>query len=107
MDDRRPDYQFGQTPRNYQQPMTYARPQPLPGTMPANVLDQTQKMTSTGFKPLSKEEREEAARIALEAGFSFDGYQVVRREFFSHRFDPTLTISISSKTNPSTLLALS
>ena len=53
MDDRRPDYQFGQTPRNYQQPMTYARPQPLPGVMPANVLDQTQKMTSTGFKPLS------------------------------------------------------
>jgi len=64
--------------------------------MPASVLDQTQKMTSTGFKPLSKEEREEAARIALEAGFSFDGYQVVRREFFSHRFDPTLTIKGNS-----------
>ena len=33
MDDRRPDYQFGQTPRNYQQPMTYSRPQPLPETV--------------------------------------------------------------------------
>ena len=98
MDDRRPDYQFGQPQRAYQQPqpMPYARPQPLPGAMPASVLDQTQKMTSTGFKPLSKEEREEAARIALEAGFSFDGYQVVRREFFSHRFDPTLTIKGNS-----------
>lgn len=98
MDDRRPDYQFGQPQRTYQQPqpMPYVRPQPLPGAMPASVLDQTQKMTSTGFKPLSKEEREEAARIALEAGFSFDGYQVVRREFFSHRFDPTLTIKGNS-----------
>ena len=48
------------------------------------------------FKPLSKAERDEAARIALEAGFSFDGYQVVRREFFSHRFDPTLTIKGNS-----------
>ena len=76
--------------------MTYVHPQPLPGAMPPSVLDQTQKMTSTGFKPLSKEEREEAARIALEAGFSFDGYQVVRREFFSHRFDPTLTIKGNS-----------
>ena len=98
MDDRRPDYKYGQMQRPYQQPqpMTYAHPQPLPGAMPASVLDQTQKMTSTGFKPLSKEEREEAARIALEAGFSFDGYQVVRREFFSHRFDPTLTIKGNS-----------
>ena len=76
MDDRRPDYKYGQMQRPYQQPqpMTYAHPQPLPGAVPASVLDQTQKMTSTGFKPLSKKEREEAARIALEAGFSFDGY---------------------------------
>lgn len=98
MDDRRPDYKYGQMQRPYQQPqpMTYAHPQPLPGAMPPSVLDQTQKMTSSGFKPLSKEEREEAARIALEAGFSFDGYQVVRREFFSHRFDPTLTIKGNS-----------
>lgn len=100
MDDRRPDYKYGQMQRNYQQsqPMPYTRPQPLPGSMTTNVLDQTQKMTSTGFKPLNKEEREEAARIALEAGFSFDGYQVVRREFFSHRFDPTLTIKGNSIT---------
>lgn len=56
------------------------------------LLDGTQILTSEGFKPLSRQEREEAARIAAEAHFSFDGYQVVRREFFSHKFDPTLTI---------------
>ena len=53
MDDRRPDYQYGQMQRNYQQPqpMPYGRPQPLPGAMPASVLDQTQKMTPTGSFP--------------------------------------------------------
>ena len=56
------------------------------------LLDGTQILTGEGFKPLSRQEREEAARIAAEAHFSFDGYQVVRREFFSHKFDPTLTI---------------
>ena len=34
----------------------------------------TQVLTQGGFKPLSREEREEAARIAVEASFSFDGY---------------------------------
>ena len=62
----------------------------------SQMMDSAQKLTQDGFKPLSKEEREEAARIAVEAGFSFDGYQVVRREFFSHRFDPTLTIKGNS-----------
>ena len=41
---------------------------------------------------LSREERLEAKRLAEEANFSFDGYQVVRREFISHRFDPAMTI---------------
>ena len=55
-------------------------------------------LTPGGFKPLSKEEQTEARRIAEEAGFSFDGYQVVRKEFFSHRYDPTLTIKGKSIT---------
>ena len=55
-------------------------------------MDQAQLLTPSGFRPLGKQEREEAARIALESGFSFDGYQVVRREFFSHKFDPCMTI---------------
>ena len=63
-----------------------------------STLDGVQKLTDSGFKPLSKEEREEARKIAIEAGFSFDGYQVVRREFFSHRYDPTLTIKGNSIT---------
>ncbi len=98
MDERRTDYQYGQTTRSYPQPqfVPYARPQPSPNPPPVSVMEQTQKMTPSGFKPLTKEEREEAARIAMEAGFSFDGYQVVRREFFSHRFDPTLTIKGNS-----------
>ncbi len=60
------------------------------------MVQDAQVLTQSGFKPLSKEEREEAARIAAEAGFSFEGYQVVRREFFSHKFDPTLTIKGNS-----------
>ena len=71
---------IGQSPRAYSQ------------AYPADLMKDTQVLTQSGFKPLTKEEREEAARIALEAGFSFEGYQVVRREFFSHKFDPTLTI---------------
>jgi hypothetical protein len=60
------------------------------------MVQDAQVLTQTGFKPLTREERAEAARIAEEAGFSFDGYQVVRREFFSHKFDPTLTIKGNS-----------
>ena len=43
-------------------------------------------------KPLSREERQEAKRLSEEASFSFSGYQVVRREFISHRYDPAMTI---------------
>ena len=58
-----------------------------------NVEDTMQNvkiLTPGGFKPLSKEQREEAARVAAETGFSFEGYQVVRREFFSHKYEPTI-----------------
>lgn len=47
---------------------------------------------------LSREEQLEAKRLAEEANFSFDGYQVVRREFISHRFDPAMTIRGTSIT---------
>ena len=76
------------------QPMAQRQPAAL--DMAAMMAKDTQVLTNDGFKPLSKEEREEAARIAAEAGFSFDGYQVVRREFFSHKYDPTLTIKGNS-----------
>ena len=47
---------------------------------------------------LSREERLEAKRLAEEANFKFAGYQVVRREFISHRFDPAMTIRENSIT---------
>ena len=106
MDERRTDYPF-----NPQASPQYARPAPVlqagypapaqrpfgqPQPFAASPMKEAQVLTQGGFKPLSKEEREEAQRIALEAGFSFDGYQVVRREFFSHKYDPTLTIKGNS-----------
>ena len=53
---------------------------------------------ATGPGSLSREERLEAKRLAEEASFSFAGYQVVRREFISHRFDPAMTIRGNSIT---------
>ena len=47
---------------------------------------------------LSREEQLEAKRLAEEANFSFEGYQVVRREFISHSFDPAMTIRGTSIT---------
>ena len=51
-----------------------------------------------GAGGLTREERQEAKRLAEEANFSFVGYQVVRREFISHRFDPAMTIRGNSIT---------
>jgi len=51
-----------------------------------------------GFKPLTKEEREEAARVKAQEGFSWAGYQVIHKELFSHKFDPTLTVKDNSIT---------
>lgn len=47
---------------------------------------------------LSREELLEAKRLAEEAKFSFAGFQVVRREFIAHRFDPAMTIRGNSIT---------
>ena len=102
MEDRRNDYLHGAQGGDrypYQsaaqrQPLPYQQAYPQPGVQAQGP----QVLTQNGFKPLSREERAEAARIAAEAGFSFDGYQVVRREFFSHKFDPTLTIKGNSIT---------
>ncbi len=56
-----------------------------------------QQMSQTQIS-LSREEQLEAKRLSEEANFSFDGYQVVRREFISHRFDPAMTIRGNSIT---------
>ena len=84
MDERRLDYSYGPVQQNTYSPQPMNRQYtsaPAQGFRPnpaqSSPLDQTQVLTPGGFKPLSKEEREEAAKIALEAGFSFDGYQVL------------------------------
>ena len=110
MEDIRKDYPYAAGSRDSyphpammpRQPGSAGSPQPAaypqqPRSRTA-ILDGAQVLTEQGFKPLSREEREEAARIAEEAEFSFDGYQVVRREFFSHKFDPTMTIKGNSIT---------
>ena len=71
---------------------------PLPGQM---YLHGAQRAPLPGVplpETLSREERQEAKRLAEEASFSFEGYQVVRREFISHRFDPAMTIRGNSIT---------
>lgn len=47
---------------------------------------------------LTRDERMEAKRLMEEANFGFEGYQVVRREFMSHQFDPAMTIRGNSIT---------
>jgi hypothetical protein len=53
---------------------------------------------SVGIKRLSREEMEEARRLRIEEHISLKDYQTVRREFFSHVYEPTLTIRGNSIT---------
>ena len=71
----------------------YQRPypaQPPSQPIPAQVTPAQPRLT--------REEQMEAKRLAAQAKFSFDGYQVVRREFISHNFDPAMTIRGNSIT---------
>lgn len=67
----------------------FKRPKPLPMQMPIQRPPQ---------QALSREEQLEARRLAEESNFSYAGYQVVRREFISHRFDPAMTVRFGSVT---------
>ena len=66
---------------------------PYPGTAP-----QQGPSPLPGTGALTRTERQEAKRLVEEANFSYSGYQVVRREFISHRFDPAMTIRGNSIT---------
>ena len=69
------------------------------GTMqPQNTVMPDTTMQMEWLSGLSREEKLEAKRLALQANFSFEGYQVVRREFISHQFDPAMTIRGTSIT---------
>ena len=54
--------------------------------------------TPEGFIPMTREERNEAKRIFEEKNFDPTKYQVVRREFTVHRFDPAMTVKGNSIT---------
>ena len=73
-----------------------AKPDSNRKTEPTWKPDTSQQME--WLSGLSREEKLEAKRLALQASFSFEGYQVVRREFISHRFDPAMTIRGTSIT---------
>ena len=80
------------------QPQGY-RPSP-PGVQRPPYPGMTQQNNGGGqyMSGLTREERQEAKRLAEEASFSFEGYQVVRREFVSHIYDPAMTIRGNSIT---------
>ncbi len=86
----------------YVQPWTQQRPSTRPGSGFRPIgnprMQSPTGAASSGISALSREERQEAKRLAEEANFSFEGYQVVRREFISHRFDPAMTIRGNSIT---------
>ncbi len=81
---------------------TQAWPQPKQGFRPGpggiQRVPYYEVPTQNTGNGLTREERQEAKRLAEEANFSFAGYQVVRREFISHRFDPAMTIRGNSIT---------
>lgn len=76
-----------------QQKMDY-RPGP-PGTKRGTYPGIPQQV---GIGGLTREERMEAKRLTEEANFNIKDYQIVRREFISHSFDPAMTIRGNSIT---------
>ncbi len=80
--------------QNWSQPGQGYRPvPPIMQRPPYPGTPQPPRPTNIPFvSALTREERQEAKRLAEEASFSFEGYQVVRREFISHRYDPAMTI---------------
>ena len=86
--------------QNWTQPGQGYRPVPPPmQRTPFPGIPQQPRAAGAPFvSALSREERQEAKRLSEEASFSFEGYQVVRREFISHCFDPAMTVRGNSIT---------
>ena len=84
---------FNRVPPGQTQPPAQ---QPQGTGQPAQQHDTSRQME--WLSGLSREEKLEAKRLEIQASFSFEGYQVVRREFISHQFDPAMTIRGTSIT---------
>ena len=79
-------------------PFNLNRPDEAEGRMAQEGPMPDTSMQMEWLGGLSREEKLEAKRLALQADFSFEGYQVVRREFISHQFDPAMTVRGTSIT---------
>lgn len=100
MDTMQPWNQMGQgyrTGQGYFQQRPFNRAQPPGQGQPGSGMPDTSQQMEW-LSGLSRDEKLEAKRLALQANFSFEGYQVVRREFISHQFDPAMTIRGTSIT---------
>ena len=91
----------GQQPLPGQQP--YADQQPIPRqgvsygaqpniALPGHWQQGTIQPVPAGYQPAARNRPDPAALAAAFAKNGYKGYMVVRREFISNRFDPTLTI---------------
>lgn len=87
---------YNQPPWSQRPGYSQARQSPTEAQIRTPYPGSTQPVSAPGA--LTRAERQEAKRLAEEANFSFAGYQVVRREFISHRFDPAMTIRGNSIT---------
>ena len=82
MDTMQPWNQMGQgyrTGQGYFQQRPFNRSQPPGQGQPGSGMPDTSQQMEW-LSGLSRDEKLEAKRLALQANFSFEGYQVVRRE---------------------------
>ena len=57
------------------------------------VADETTASTEDAPTPMTIDEMAPGDVIELSDDFDFEGYQVVRREFFAHTFEPSITFN--------------
>ena len=74
------------------------RPFSRPPTQPPGQIQQDISQQVEWLGGLSKEEQMEAKRLEIQSSFNLKDFQVVRREFIAHQFDPAMTIRGTSIT---------
>ena len=76
-------------------------PTPAPAPAPASTTNAIPSIPTPRPRQMSLSERLEMLRVDMEARLNehgFVGFQVVRREFISHNFDPAMTVRENSVT---------